>query len=127
MLSQFNSAVGARTCRGRCSQHCAPVPVLTNTPAGAALVLVLHCPLVDYSALDTRTAGVPTRSVQCREDGARGDPRQAAGCRTAPVPVAFSTFFTSLRMPNPEMTSITPRTISQMPTTSANVTMESNG
>ena len=70
---------------------------------------------------------VPTRSVQCREVGVPGDPRQAAACRSAPVPVAFSTFFTSLRMPKPEMTSITPRTISQIPTTSANVTIESNG
>lgn len=43
------------------------------------------------------------------------------------LPVTFWTFFTSLRIPNPEITSITPRTISQMPTTRASVTIESIG
>jgi hypothetical protein len=39
----------------------------------------------------------------------------------------FSTFLASLRMPNPEMISMIPRMISQMPTTRPSVTMESNG
>ena len=43
------------------------------------------------------------------------------------VPVIFSTFFTSLRIPNPEMTSMAPRMVSQAPTTRANVSIESNG
>jgi hypothetical protein len=66
---------------------------------------------------------MPARS-QCREDGAR---RSTSGrcLRTAPVPV-FSTFFTSLRA-EPGNDLRPPRTISQMPTTSANVTIESNG
>jgi hypothetical protein len=51
---------------------------------------------------------------------------QATAGRSA-VPVMFLTFFTSLRMPNAEITSVTPRMISQIPTTSANVTIESNG
>lgn len=49
------------------------------------------------------------------------------GCRPAAVPVIFSTFFAPLRIPKPEMISTTPRMISQMPTTRANVTIESNG
>jgi len=44
-----------------------------------------------------------------------------------PAPTKLSTFFASLRMPKPEMTSITPSTISETPTTNANVTTESNG
>src|SRR5271157_3927550 len=49
------------------------------------------------------------------------------GVATAIVPVIFSTFFTSLRIPNPEMTSMAPRMVSQAPTTRANVSIESNG
>jgi hypothetical protein len=49
------------------------------------------------------------------------------GVAAATVPVTFSTFFTSLRIPNPEMTSMAPRTVSQAPTTRANVSIESNG
>jgi hypothetical protein len=46
-------------------------------------------------------------------------------CRA--VPVKFSTFLRSLRIPNPEITSATPRMTSQPPTTRASVTIESNG
>jgi hypothetical protein len=49
------------------------------------------------------------------------------GVAAATVPVTFSTFFTSLRIPNPEMTSVAPRMTSQAPTTRANVSIESNG
>src|SRR5208283_2270733 len=49
------------------------------------------------------------------------------GVAAARVPVIFSTFFTSLRIPNPEMTSMPPRMVSQAPTTRANVSIESNG
>jgi len=79
-------------------------------------------------------AGVP------ENDPARGGPashaslhgvatgQAAAACGGTPTPANFfSTFFTSLRMPKPEMISTTPSTISQMPTTSANVTIESKG
>jgi len=48
--SQLDSAVGARTCRCHCAQHCAPVPVRTNTPAGSASFLVLRWSPGDYSA-----------------------------------------------------------------------------
>lgn len=40
---------------------------------------------------------------------------------------ASLTVLPALRMPNAEMISKTPRTISQMPATRANVTIESNG
>ena len=84
--SQFNSAVGARTCRGRCSQHCAPVPVLTNTPAGAELVLVLRCPLVDYSALGARPAGNPRDHLESYQaDRAYVGDHRAAGIVSCPV------------------------------------------
>jgi hypothetical protein len=67
-------------------------------------------------------------AASCLAKGCRDRPGQpAAGCRPAAAPVIFSTLFTSLRMPNPAMTSKTPTMISQMPTTSANVTIESNG
>jgi hypothetical protein len=49
----------------------------------------------------------------------------ATACRA--VPVTFSAFLTSLRIPNPETTSATPRMTSQTPTTRASVTIESNG
>jgi hypothetical protein len=60
--------------------------------------------------------------------GGRGNrpDRQAKAGRPA-VSAMLSTFFTSLRMPNAEITSVTPRMISQIPTTRANVTIESNG
>jgi hypothetical protein len=53
--------------------------------------------------------------------------QRATACDCAPVPVNVSTFFASLRIPKPEMISITPSTISQTPTTNAKVTIESNG
>jgi hypothetical protein len=56
--------------------------------------------------------------------GARHRVTVAAG---VPAPMAFSTSFASLRIPNAATTSITPRTTSQMPTTRAKVTIESNG
>src|SRR6476660_6884856 len=47
---QLDSAVSARTCRCHCAQHCAPVPVRTNTPAGTVSFLVLLWSPGDYSA-----------------------------------------------------------------------------
>lgn len=60
-------------------------------------------------------------------DDRRNLPGQPATAYPSATPVTFSTFFTSLRIPNPEITSATPRMISQVPTTKASVTIESNG
>ena len=59
--------------------------------------------------------------------GRRNRPRHLAKSGWPMVAVMLSPFLASLRMPTPEITSTTPRMISQIPTTSANVTIESNG
>ena len=93
-------------------------------PAG-----IRRCALVRLGHSGPRTDVLAPVAASCLVAGdSRDRLRQpATGCRPAAVPVIFSTFFTSLRMPNPAMTSKTPTMINQMPTTSANVTIESNG
>ena len=92
-------------------------------PAG-----IRRCALVRLGRSRPRMDVLAPVAASCLAKGCRDRPGQpAAGCRPAAAPVIFSTLFTSLRMPNPAMTSKTPTMISQMPTTSANVTIESNG